>query len=90
VIVLLFVLPLLGYAEENRPKNNQVVPLPPVTAERLLKGTDDPTAWLMYGGNYQSWRFSALPAINRRNVKKLQVAWIFQTGVAGTLQASPI
>jgi hypothetical protein len=32
-------LPLLGHAEDNRSKNNQALPLPPVTAERLLKGT---------------------------------------------------
>jgi len=61
-----------------------------VTSERLLKGTNDPSAWLMYGGNYQSWRFSPLKDLNRQNIKKLQVAWIFQTGIPSQLEASPI
>ncbi len=64
--------------------------LKPVTQERLLKGPNDPSAWLMYGGNYESWRFSPLKDINRQNIKKLAPAWIFQTGIPGQLEASPI
>jgi alcohol dehydrogenase (cytochrome c) len=64
--------------------------LKPVTQERLLKSTEDTSSWLMYGGNYQSWRFSPLKDINRQNVKKLTPAWIFQTGIPSQLEASPI
>lgn len=64
--------------------------LKPVTQERLLKGTDDMANWLMYGGNYQNWRFSPLKDVNRQNVKKLQATWIFQTGIPGQLEAAPI
>ncbi len=64
--------------------------LKPVTQERLVKGTEDTSSWLMYGGNYQSWRFSPLKDINRQTVKKLAPAWIFQTGIPGQLEASPI
>ena len=62
----------------------------PVTQERLVKGTDDPSAWLMYGGSYDSTRFSPLKEINRDNVKQLQAAWMFQTGVPAQFQASPV
>ena len=61
-----------------------------VTQDRLEKGTDDPSAWLMYGGSYDSTRFSPLKDINRSNVKKLQAAWMFQTGVPAQFQASPV
>ena len=64
--------------------------LKPVTQERLLKGTEDPSAWLMYGGDYNSWRYSALKDINKKNVQKLAVAWMFQTGIPGQLEASPV
>src|SRR5262245_36157426 len=64
--------------------------LKPVTQYRLLRGPEDTSSWLMYGGNYQSWRYSPLKDVNRQNVKKLTPAWIFQTGVPGQLEASPI
>ncbi len=62
----------------------------PITQDHLLKGTDDPTYWLMYGGNYAGWRFSPLTDINRDNVKNLKAAWMFQTGIPAQMQASPI
>ena len=61
-----------------------------ITQDHLLKGTDDPTSWLMYGGNYAGWRFSPLTDINRENVKNLKAAWMFQTGIPAQMQASPI
>ena len=44
----------------------------------------------MYGGNYDNSRFSPLTDIDRQNVKKLSVAWVFQTGIPYQFQASPI
>lgn len=78
------------YGNAHAQNGKKTYDLKPVTQERLLKGSADPSAWLMYGGNYQSWRFSPLKDINRRNVKKLAPAWIFQTGIPGQLEASPI
>ena len=69
---------------------SQISDFKPITHERLLKGTADPSAWLMYGGSYDSTRFSPLTDINRTNVKKLQAAWMFQTGVPAQFQASPV
>lgn len=85
-LILTFALPLTGHAQDGK----KTYDLKPVTQERLLKGTEDTAAWLMYGGNYQSWRFSPLKDINQQNVKKLTPAWIFQTGIPGQLEASPI
>src|SRR6266508_4471906 len=89
-VALLLMLPLSLQAQAGKQDGKKTDSLKPVTHERLLKGTDDPAAWLMYGGNYQSWRFSPLKDLNRQNIKKLQVAWIFQTGIPGQLEASPV
>ena len=64
--------------------------LAPVTAERLAKGTDETASWLMYGGNYENWRYSPMAGINRENVKRLQAVWMFQTGIPGQLEAAPV
>ncbi len=61
-----------------------------VTAERLAKGTADDSGWVMYGGSYDNARYSPLADINRKNVKNLTASWVFQTGVAGQLEAAPI
>ncbi len=87
-LVLSIIFPLSVQAANK--KNGSSANLKPVTQERLLKGTDDTANWLMYGGNYLNWRFSPLKDVNRQNVKKLQVAWIFQTGIPGQLEAAPI
>src|SRR5258708_9127459 len=52
-ILSLFALPLSAEAQTEKKLDG----LPPVTHERLLKGTDDTSSWLMYGGSYQGWRF---------------------------------
>jgi alcohol dehydrogenase (cytochrome c) len=83
---LLLLLPVGAQAQNGKKERT----LTPVTAERLLKGTDETTSWLMYGGNYENWRFSPLTDVDRKNVKKLQVEWIFQTGIPGQLEAAPI
>jgi alcohol dehydrogenase (cytochrome c) len=65
-------------------------PVPPVTPERLLAGTQKTEDWLMYGGNYANWRYSPLRDINRDNVAKLRPTWIFQAGVPGQFETSPV
>jgi alcohol dehydrogenase (cytochrome c) len=86
LVFLWLMLPLGAGAQDGK----KTYDLKPVTQERLLKSTEDTSAWLMYGGNYQSWRFSPLQDINRQNVKKLAPAWLFQTGIPGQLEASPV
>ena len=85
-ILSLLALPLSAEAQTEKKLDG----LQPVTHERLLKGTDDTSSWLMYGGSYQGWRFSPLKDITRQNVKKLAPAWILQTGAPGQLEASPV
>ena len=46
--------------------------------------------WQVYGGAPDNNRFSPLSQINRKNVKRLQVAWTFDTEESGGLQTSPI
>lgn len=46
--------------------------------------------WQVYGGTLDNNRFSPLSQINRKNVKRLQVAWTFDTEESGGLQTSPI
>ena len=72
LMAVLLLLPALGVqAQDRTPSDHGNYALKPVTSARLLNGTTDPSAWLMYGGNYQSWRFSPLTDINRDNVKHL-------------------
>ena len=46
--------------------------------------------WPIYGGTPENNHFSSLTQINRRNVKRLRVAWTFDTEESGGLQTSPI
>jgi glucose dehydrogenase len=41
-------------------------------------------------GNYASQRYSALDQINASNVKNLQVAWTFSTGVLRGHEGGPL
>jgi glucose dehydrogenase len=47
----------------------------------LAKLQQDPKQWVMPLGNYSSQRYSTLDQVNSKNVKNLQVAWTFSTGV---------
>ena len=46
--------------------------------------------WPVWGGQRENMHYSKLAQINRKNVKKLAVAWTFDTGEPGGLQTSPI
>ena len=61
-----------------------------VSNEKLLEGTADTSGWYMYGGSYESWRYSPIKKINKRNVSKLRPEWIFQTGTSGQMGGSPV
>jgi glucose dehydrogenase len=51
------------------------------------KSTQD---WAAYGGNQEKTHYSALAQINKSNVKRLEVAWSYDTEETGGLQTSPI
>jgi glucose dehydrogenase len=61
----------------------------PVSDARL-KGAASSQGWLVHGRDYTNQRFSPLAEINGSNVKKLVPKWIYQTGVVGTFQTTPI
>src|SRR6202171_5706579 len=46
--------------------------------------------WTIYGGDAASTRFSPLKQINDGNVDRLEVNWVFQTGVPGKYEATPL
>lgn len=50
-----------------------------VPFSKLLNGTADSTSWVTYSGGYQSHRFSPLRAINARTVRRLRMAWQYQS-----------
>jgi alcohol dehydrogenase (cytochrome c) len=63
---------------------------PPVTVEELLSAQQRHGEWLTYGRNYAGWRYVELDQINTANVARLAPAWIFQTGVNGKNETTPI
>ena len=46
--------------------------------------------WRTYGQNSQGWRYSELAQIDTRNVSRLSTAWIYQTGLAGGFETTPL
>jgi glucose dehydrogenase len=46
--------------------------------------------WPVYGGDAKDDHYSALTQINRSNVHRLKIAWVFDTGEAGGLQTNPL
>ena len=58
--------------------------------DELLSLQKDPKQWVMPLGDYSSTRYSALDQINAKNVKDLQVAWTFSTGVLRGHEGGPL
>jgi quinoprotein glucose dehydrogenase len=46
--------------------------------------------WPIYGGTSENNHYSPLARINRKNVKRLRVAWTFDSDESGGLETSPI
>jgi alcohol dehydrogenase (cytochrome c) len=62
-----------------------------VPYERILHSANEPQNWLTYSGSYNSQQYSPLKQINRENISKLKVAWIYQPSKpVANLEASPI
>src|SRR5882762_1393444 len=80
-------------AEEVKPATSQtkkIVNVTPVTQAMLDKAAGDSANFLHTNGDYNQQRFHPAKLINTGNVKKLHVAWIFQTEVRESMQTSPI
>jgi len=62
-----------------------------VTYQRLLHSQNEPQNWLTYGGSYSSQQYSSLKQIDRQNVSRLKVTWMYQPphGVSN-LECSPV
>ena len=57
--------------------------------DQLLKPSAD--SWPLYHGDYSGRRHSALTQINAQNVRKLSLAWAFQTNAPGPpIKSSPL
>ncbi len=58
--------------------------------DSVLSLTSNPNGWALQTGDYANTRFSNLAQINRDNVRDLQVAWTFSTGVLRGHEGSPL
>jgi PQQ-dependent dehydrogenase (methanol/ethanol family) len=65
-------------------------PAPIVTQAMLNNAAHDSKNFLATNGDYNQQRFHPAEEINRNTVKKLHVAWIFQTDVRESMETSPI
>jgi alcohol dehydrogenase (cytochrome c) len=54
------------------------------------QATETQGAWTTYSGNHSAQRHSPLTQITPANVGQLTVQWLFQTGVAGAFEATPL
>ncbi|MFQ5929078.1 MAG: pyrroloquinoline quinone-dependent dehydrogenase [Acidobacteriota bacterium] len=61
-----------------------------VTFDRLLHAEREPANWLIYSGNYASHRHSGLSQINRDNVMKLELNWVYQFRTLQKVEVTPI
>jgi Glucose dehydrogenase len=61
-----------------------------VTGPSVSKVMQNPADWALQTGDYANTRYSKLDQINASNVKNLQVAWTFSTGVLRGHEGSPL
>jgi PQQ-dependent dehydrogenase (methanol/ethanol family) len=58
--------------------------------DTLMHAGGQSTNWLLYGGNLANTRFVPNAEINTGNVEDLELKWIFQTGIIGSFETTPI
>ena len=58
--------------------------------DELLIMEKNPSLWVQQNGDYANTRYSELAQINRDNVKDLEVAWTFSTGVLRGHEGNPL
>ena len=61
-----------------------------VTQTMLSRAAGDSGNFLHTNGNYEQPRFYPSSQINKNNVSKLKVAWIFQTEIVESMETTPI
>lgn len=61
-----------------------------VTDAMLMQASRAGKDWVMGGSDYGNQRFSALRQVNSKNVQKLAIVSIAQTGYAASFEATPI
>ena len=66
------------------------VPMVASAAADMEAAMKDPNNWVHPRGQYNNQGYSALAQINKSNVKNLNVAWTFATGVTRGHEGSPI
>jgi PQQ-dependent dehydrogenase (methanol/ethanol family) len=66
------------------------IAFPASANDSVTKITKDPKQWGIQTGDYANHRYSKLDEINKDNVKKLQVAWTFSTGVLRGHEGAPL
>jgi alcohol dehydrogenase (cytochrome c) len=61
-----------------------------VPYERILAAPSEPGSWLTYSGSYAGQRYSPLKQIDRTNVNRLKLAWMYQTNDLNQFEATPL
>ena len=61
-----------------------------LTYDRIRQAVREPGSWLTYSGTYSGHRFSPLAQINRANVSRLKLAWMYQTNDLNQFEATPL
>jgi alcohol dehydrogenase (cytochrome c) len=61
-----------------------------VPAGRITKASNEPESWLTYSGDYRSQRFSALNQIDRSNVNRLKIIWMYQIKAHHKFETTPL
>jgi PQQ-dependent dehydrogenase (methanol/ethanol family) len=56
----------------------------------LVAAGNQSANWLVYGGDLANTRFVPNDEINANNVGDLELQWIFQTGIIGSFETTPI
>src|SRR5579864_5732205 len=62
----------------------------PASSNGKTRNKNDAHDWPIYGGTPESNHFSSLSEINRKNVKRVRLAWTYDTQESGGLQTSPL
>ena len=90
-LIALTVIALVTMTNAQQNGDDTSVPsFTPVSSDRLLNAESEPHNWLMYSGNYNAQRYSALTQLDRRNVSELEIAWVHQLSVLDRAETTPL
>ena len=59
-------------------------------SEKVIRAEAADGEWTVYGGDLSNTRYAASDQINAENVQGLHLKWMFQTGVLGSFETTPI